>query len=101
AMGCQKEIAAAIRDKEADYVLALKDNQPTLHQAVHEAFVAHADADFTDPKLRRLKTVERSHGRKETREYFIAPVPTTLSRREEWADLRSIGLVMRTREVNG
>src|SRR5271156_4144159 len=42
AMGCQKEIAAAIRGRDADYVLALKDNQPSLHQAVHEAFVAYA-----------------------------------------------------------
>src|SRR5437868_6889985 len=56
AMGCQKEIAAAIRAQEADYVLTVKDNQPTLHEAIHEAFVAHAEADFTEPTLRRLKT---------------------------------------------
>ena len=99
AMGCQKEIAAALRAQEADYVLTLKDNQPTLHQAVHEAFIAHADADFTDPTLRRHKTVERSHGRKETREYFIAAAPAELTQSGEWKDLRSIGLVMRTRIV--
>jgi predicted transposase YbfD/YdcC len=101
AMGCQKEIAAAIRAQEADYVLTLKDNQPTLHQAVHEAFVAHADADFTEPTLRRHKTVERSHGRVETREYFIAAAPPELTQSGEWKDLRSIGLVMRTRVVDG
>lgn len=101
AMGCQKEIAAAIRVQEADYVLTIKDNQPTVHQVVHDAFVAHADADFTDPTLRRLKTVERSHGREETREYFIAAAPTELTRSGEWKDLRSIGLVMRTRVVDG
>ena len=101
AMGCQKEIAAAIRDQQADYVLTIKDNQPTLHQAVHEAFLAHADADFTDPTLRRLKKVERGHGREETREYFIAAVPTALAAAGAWKDLRSIGLVMRTREVDG
>ena len=101
AMGCQKEIAAAIRAQEADYVLTIKDNQPTLHQAVHEAFLAHADADFTDPTLRRLKKVERGHGREETREYFIAAAPSALADAGEWKDLRSIGLVMRTREVDG
>lgn len=100
AMGCQKEIAAAIRDREADYVLALKENQPTVCQEVHEAFLAHAEADFTDPKLRRLKTVERGHGRQETREYFMAPVPPGLTGAEEWKDLRSIGMVVRTRVVN-
>jgi predicted transposase YbfD/YdcC len=101
AIGCQKEIAAAIRAQEADYVLAIKDNQPTLHQSVHEAFVAHADADFADPTLRRLKTVERGHGREETREYVIASPPRELTGAGEWKDVRSIGLVMRTRVVDG
>ena len=101
AMGCQKEIAAAIRAQEADYVLTLKDNQPALHQAVHKAFVAHADAGFTDRTLRRIKTVDRGHGRKEAREYFIAAAPPERTRTGEWKDLRSIALVMRTREVNG
>jgi predicted transposase YbfD/YdcC len=101
AMGCQKEIAACIREQGADYVLAIKDNQPTLHQAVHEAFVAHADADFTDPSVRRHKTVEHGHGRQETREYFVAAVPATVAQTGEWRDVRSIGLVTRERVVNG
>src|SRR5262249_2757778 len=100
AMGCQKDIAATIRAREADYVLTLKENQPTWHRLVHEAFVAHADADFTDPSLRRLKTVERGHGRVETREYFIAAPPPGLVDQDAWKDLRSIGLVMRTRETD-
>jgi len=101
AMGCQKAIAAAIRARAADYVLTVKDNQPALHQAIHEAFVAHAEADYTDPTLRRLKQVTRGHGRDETREYFIAAAPAELVSQGEWQDLRSIGLVMRTRVVDG
>ena len=101
AMGCQKEIAAKIRAREADYVLAVKDNQPSLHQAVHEAFMAHAEEDFTDPTLKRIKTVERSHGRDETREYFIAEAPAALVRDKEWSGMRSIGMVSRTRVING
>lgn len=101
AMGCQKDLAAAIREQEADYVLTVKDNQPTLHQTLQEAFLAHAEADYTDPSLRRLKTVEKSHGREETREYFIADVPIELLRGGEWKEVRSIGLVMRTRVLNG
>jgi predicted transposase YbfD/YdcC len=101
AMGCQKEIAAAIRAREADYVLAVKDNQPSLHQAVHEAFVTHADEDFEDPTLRRIKTVERGHGREETREYFIAAAPADLVADGPWKDMRSIGMVCRTRVVDG
>jgi predicted transposase YbfD/YdcC len=99
AMGCQKEIAAKVRAQEADYVLTIKDNQPSLHQAVHEAFIAHADADFSDPTLRRLQTVERGHGREEEREYFIAAAPSELVRGGAWKDLRSIGMVCRTRVV--
>jgi predicted transposase YbfD/YdcC len=101
AMGCQKDIAAAVRDREADYVLAVKDNQPTLHQIVHEAFLAHAEADFRDATLRRFKTVERSHGRQETREYFIATAPVELTRSGEWKDVCSIGMVQRTRVRDG
>jgi predicted transposase YbfD/YdcC len=101
AIGCQKEIAAAIRGREADYVLALKDNQPSMHQAVHEAFVAYANADFTEPSLRHLRTVDRGHGRDEVREYFIAAAPPTVLAGGAWKDLRSIGMVARTRTVNG
>jgi predicted transposase YbfD/YdcC len=101
AMGCQKEIAAAIRARDADYVLALKDNQPAMHQAVYEAFVAYADADFTEPSLRQLRTVERGHGREEVREYFIAEAPPAVLAGGAWKDLRSIGMVVRTRTVNG
>jgi predicted transposase YbfD/YdcC len=63
--------------------------------------MAHAEADFTDPTLRRFKTVERSHGRQETREYFIAPVPAELIRSKDWKDVCSIGMVQRTRVLDG
>jgi predicted transposase YbfD/YdcC len=101
AIGCQKDIAVAIRDREADYVLAVKDNQPGLHKVVHDAFMAHAEADFADPTLKRIKTIERGHGRDETREYFIAEAPAALVDGELWKDVQSIGMVSRTRIVNG
>src|SRR5882724_8557180 len=66
AMGCQKEIAKTIVAKGADYVLAVKDNQPTLHTAIHEAFIAFAEDDYREPSLRRITTVDENHGRKET-----------------------------------
>jgi len=101
AMGCQTKIARAIRDAEADYVLAVKDNQPTLHAALIDAFVAHAEADYADPALRRWATADRGHGRDERREYFCAPVPAALKASESWADVASIGLVLRSRTVAG
>lgn len=101
AMGCQTEIAAAIRGRAADYVLAVKDNQPTLHRAVREAFVAHAEADFTEVSVRRLTTVDRDHGRVERREYYCAAVPAAVRATGRWTDVASIGMVMRTRTVAG
>ena len=43
-----------------------------------EAFLAHAESDFRDPSLRRLTTTDRQSGRRERREYFIAPVPAAV-----------------------
>jgi predicted transposase YbfD/YdcC len=98
AMGCQKEIARTIVDKKANYVLQVKDNQPTLHAAIGEAFIGFADDDFTEPSLRRLRTVDRGHGRTETREYFIADLPAHLPGADAWSGLKSIGMVLRTRQ---
>ena len=66
-----------------------------------ETFIRWADADYTEPSLRRYKTVDEDHGRVETREYFIAEVPADLPGAEEWAELKSIGMVLRTREQGG
>lgn len=101
AMGCQKEIAKTIIEKGADYVLAVKDNQPTLHAAIHEAFIVMAEDDYRAPSLRRITTIDENHGRKETRQYFIADVPADLPGAAQWPELRSIGMVLRSREEDG
>jgi predicted transposase YbfD/YdcC len=101
AMGCQKEIAQTIIDQGADYVLAVKDNQPTLHAALHEAFLALAEDDYREPSLRRFTTIDEDHGRKERRQYFIANVPADLPGADQWPELQSIGMVLRSREEDG
>jgi predicted transposase YbfD/YdcC len=97
AMGCQKEIAKAIVNKKANYVLQVKDNQPTLHEAIGEAFLRFGEADYTEPSLRRFKTIDHDHGREEIRQYFIADVPADLPGAADWSNLQSIGMVLRTR----
>jgi predicted transposase YbfD/YdcC len=92
AMGTQKAIAAQIIDGEADYVLALKGNQGTLHQAVIDYLDEHAKNDFADIKVRRLLTEETGHGRHETRCYMHMAVPKTLPELELWKGLTSIGV---------
>ena len=70
AMGTQKAIAEQIIDGEADYVLALKGNQGTLHQAVIDYIDEQSENDFTDVTARQHVTEETGHGRKEMRSYF-------------------------------
>jgi predicted transposase YbfD/YdcC len=98
AMGCQKEIAKTIVNKKANYVLQVKDNQPTLHAALREAFIGFAEANYTEPSLRRFRTVDCDHGREEIREYFIVPVPAAVPGVDDWTGLTSIGMVYRTRK---
>jgi predicted transposase YbfD/YdcC len=98
AMGCQKDIAKTIVDKKANYVLQVKDNQPTLREAISATFIALADDDYTEPSLRRFRTVDRDHGREETREYFIVDLPAEFPGADDWTDLKSIGMVLRTRK---
>jgi predicted transposase YbfD/YdcC len=95
AAGCQKETAARIVAKEADYVLAVQGNQPTLHEQVAGYFLAQFEADEPDPKMRHLTQVEEGHGRTETRETFVAPAPKELSAAGVWVGLASIVLVVR------
>jgi predicted transposase YbfD/YdcC len=94
AMGTQKAIAAQIIEGEADYVLALKGNQETLHQAVIDHINEQWEDDFARVKARRHQTKETGHGREETRSYIQMPVPENLPGRELWKGLKSIGVVV-------
>ena len=69
AMGCQRGIARTLRDKKANYILALKGNQPTLKADIEEVFRPFfPSAPWTlPPDLARAETVEKCNGRIETR----------------------------------
>jgi predicted transposase YbfD/YdcC len=93
AMGTQKAIAAQIIEGEADYVLALKGNQETLHQAVIDYIDEQSQSDFANVNARRHQTRETGHGREGTRNYIQMPVPKGLPKRDLWKGLKSIGMV--------
>ena len=93
AMGTQKAIAEQIVESGADYVLALKGNQGTLHDAVIAYIDKQSQDDFAKAKARRHLTQETGHGREETRRYIQMPAPETLSGLELWKGLQSIGVV--------
>src|SRR5512135_2433615 len=94
AMGTQKAIAEKIIDGEGDYVLALKGNHETLHQAVIDYIDEQSANDFATVTARRHVTEETGHGRQETRSYIQMPVPWSLPGLELWKGLKSIGMVV-------
>lgn len=112
AMGCQKKIAREIIEADADYVLALKGNQETVHQEVKE-FLDESLAEkqkVRPPKaklppaaasLASLETVEKDHGRLETRRYYQSSELAWFADLEQWEGLKSVGMVEATREVDG
>jgi predicted transposase YbfD/YdcC len=104
AMGCQKEIAGVITDGRGDYVLALKGNHSVLHQDVITTFNEGLDTHFKGISHHKHETVEKGHGRIETRRYFLVDDPfymRYLDQQEKWPKLHGIGMVEATREVGG
>lgn len=94
AMGCQREIAEQIVASGADYVLAVKENQPTLHWELVFFFADHRADNFARVNVRRQETYEHAHGRDEMRFYYLCPVPDDLQSQERWHQLRAIGMTV-------
>ena len=90
AMGTQKAIAEQIVEGGADYVLGLKGNQETLHQAVIDHIDERLEGDLADGQ--EHVTTETGHGREETRTYLQLSAPEGLPGSGSWSGLRSIGL---------
>jgi predicted transposase YbfD/YdcC len=94
AMGCQAEIAGKIVEGKADYVLAVKGNQPTLHEGIVAFFLDHLDDDFARVRASRHETIEHGHGRDEHRTYYVCDVPEDLPDRARWKGLKRIGMAI-------
>ncbi len=105
AMGCQAAIARQIVDQGGDYVLALKDNHPTLHDDVRAIFAearATGFADLAPEHHSGAKTVGKDHGRLEIRRAWTISAPEVLAYLDEagrWAGLGGIGLVEAERRI--
>lgn len=105
AMGCQTEIAKTIRDGDGHYLLAVKDNQPTLHADIQSTF-AEADDDrlrTVDEQSRPLVEVfehlDKGHGRVETRTVSLCRDLHWLTTADRWQDLSFVARVVRERHV--
>jgi predicted transposase YbfD/YdcC len=95
AMGCQKEIAAAIVEGGGDFVIAVKDNQPTLRAAVEGYLMEQLGRDFEDLRYRHHETSEAGHGRTDERAYYLCRVPADFALKAEWPWVKAIGYAVR------
>jgi predicted transposase YbfD/YdcC len=101
AMGCQKAIAKTIRDRGADYLLPVKDNQPSLREDIELFFTEQRANGFANAKTFFHQTVDNDHGRLEIRRHYSTSDIDWLKERHDWPDLTSIGLIEREVERNG
>jgi predicted transposase YbfD/YdcC len=101
AMGCQTEIAKAICDKQADYVLAVKGNQSNLLEDLREYFDWALADKFQQTRYTKNQTVDGDHGRIEVRRCYATDDCEWLRRKAEWKGLRSIVMVESERSLKG
>ncbi len=103
AIGCQTAIAAQLQEQGADYVLALKSNQPTLHRTVVAAFADLPPASpdpWVPAEQDTAQTLDKAHGRVERRRYRALSDPDLLACLDPagaWPGLRSVAQVQAER----
>jgi predicted transposase YbfD/YdcC len=95
AMGCQKDIARDIVAGGGDFVIAVKDNQPKLAEAIGGLVEKHLDGELEAVRHRHHGTNEHGHGRRDERLYFVAQVPPDFAAREEWPWVKAVGTAVR------
>ena len=99
AIGCQKEIARAIRAAKAHYLLPLKDNQPTMHD---EVLLFMEDLVASGAKsLSFSRHVDKGHGRVEVRKVWHSPDTGWFQDKAKWKDLAGFVMVETVRTENG
>ena len=99
AMGCQREIAKKIKEKKADYLLAVKGNQGRLHAAFEEHFTV---AKIQSWKGDTYQTIEKAHGRNETRFYLVSDLfDEFVNYSFDWTGMKTLGVALAIREVEG
>jgi predicted transposase YbfD/YdcC len=102
AVGCQKEIAGAIVEGGGDFVIAVKDNQPTLREVIGGYFLGHLERDLDDLRYRCHEASEAGHGRVDERSYSLTRVPKDFALRKEWPWVKAIGYSVRiSRHADG
>lgn len=99
AMGCQKTITQTLVDREAEYVLAVKENQPTLYRKVKALMDEAILEDFVGVAHDRCDETDGNHGRIERRRLWCTPEVHWVQEAQEWTGLRSFVAVESTRTL--
>jgi predicted transposase YbfD/YdcC len=95
AMGCQKDIVEQVVDGGGDCVIAVKDNQPTLKDAIATHFIEHLERDLEDLRYRFYETRDTGHGRKDERTYVLTKPPRDFGPQKDWPWVKAIGYSLR------
>ena len=95
AMGCQREIAEQIVDAGADYVLAVKDNQGRLYDDVRDLFQGAEEFGFEGVPHDHARTLNKGHGRIETRECWAVTDPECLDYLQTWKQWSGLKAVVK------
>ena len=103
ALGCQTDITEKIIAQGGDYVLAVKNNQKTLSQAIVEFFDTAEEFGFHNIALQQRTCVEKDHGRLETRRALFVNDVSWMDKpmRASWKNLGAVGLIESTQEIKG
>lgn len=99
AMGCQTAIAQTIVTQGGDYLLSVKDNQPKLHEAIQEYFAIAEAEGFRNLEPDVSETLDKGHGRLETRRCTVVAAPAYLEELERWKDVRALVKIEARREL--
>ena len=102
AMGCQKKIAKKILDKKANYILAVKDNQPSLNQEIANFFTTHKALEYQGSgyNFKQYEEIDKGHGRIEIRKYTALDEIMWMNGFYTWEGIKSIVMVESTRIIN-
>ena len=102
AMGCQKDICEPIVKGKGHFVIAVKDNQPTLKATIETFFNDQIERDFEELRYRHHETTEDAHGRIDERSYYLTKVPRDFALAKDWPWVKAIGYAVRlTQHADG
>lgn len=100
AMGCQKDIAKKIVEKEGHYCFAVKENKKNFYLDIKDYFQSMIDDKLENQNIITYTTLDKGHGRIERREHFIVYDIEWLYGKENWKNISMIGMTRNYREIN-